>query len=228
MYLPIKEQWYGGMGKGEIRKLIEPYSPRTFIELGANNGSDTSSLLGQLGLEDRYIAVEADPRCVEKHKSRINDKRLTLIHAALNDHDGTGTFHMCTSPYANYGPWDCASSLRKPKQALVVNPWLRYEEDVEVRFITLDTLYSEYDLNIVDFVWCDVEGAFADVIRGGSDALKKTRFIYSEVEEDEQYEGQTLFPEVVKMMEVEGWELVFKFRYDALFRNKSLTESIEI
>lgn len=223
------------LGCGEVLEFCNnthwkgPYNfsvsnPKTIIELGANNGSSTREILSRMNGNDRMIAVEADPRCVGKINNHIHDSRLKLIHAAVTDKDVEEIeFHLCTAEYPGYGPWDCASSLKPIKHGLVVNPWLKYEQDVKVRGISLDTLYKENNVSLCDFVWCDVEGAYAEVVRGGTEAFKKTRFFYTECEDVETYEGEIMYPALKEMMEGIGWELVNRFRYDALFRNKELT-----
>ncbi len=219
------------LDKNHMKQLLTPYVPKVIVELGSHSGSDTRDFLSFMGRDDKIICVEADPRSILKHQNNIQDRRCKLIKAAVTDHDGQGLFHLSTaaSPdFPEYGVWDASSSLKPPKRLLEVNPWVRYERDIIVKYMTLNTLYQRENLDIVDFLWVDVEGSFAEVVTGGSEALARTRFVYAEVENDEQYEGQTLYPTVLKMMQARNYELVFRFRHDALFRNLSLTESIEV
>jgi len=212
----------GYLFPGQAIQLIGEKPRRIIIEIGANDGKDTVEMLKHLNASDKIYAIEADPRCIEKHKNHINNPICQLTHAAVTNLDGEGIFHLCTSHFNDYGVWDCASSLKKIKHGLVVNPWLRYEQDVNVRYLTLNTFAQESCIDYVDFIWCDVEGAYGEVVDGGKEILKKTKFFYTECEDVETYEGEIMYPALKFKMEELGWELVHRFQYDALFVNKAL------
>ncbi len=210
--------------RDKVLELIGDKHPKVMIELGAGEGEDTEQFLNLLGEDDIYVAVEADPRTFQKLRE-YNDKRARLVNAAISNIDKeNGTFHICTGIIPEKGrPHYDGSSTRFPTQETYeLVPWLAYE-DIQVKYITLDTLIKEHYIKEIDFIWCDVEGATGEVIDGGLKALKKTRYFYTEVKstKDYAYEGEALYDEIVKKMNAVGFELVFKFQDDALFRNIS-------
>jgi len=206
---------------GKMFELINTGQPRTIIELGVNHGTTSEFLLQRMNKDEILYGIEADPRCIVKIKNKIKDPRFYITHAAVTDEDIESIeFHLCTAIHPGYGPWDCASSLKPIKHGLVVNPWLKYEEDVYVAGISLDTFTKCSFIDKVDFIWCDVEGAYAEVVDGGLETLKRTKYFYTECEDVETYEGEIMYPAMKTKMESIGWELVHRFKYDALFINK--------
>lgn len=221
----FEENYSIGITKGEVIELVGNKLSRVFIELGASNGEDTEHFLSRLSADDRYIAVEADPRNIQRFKIK-NDSRLKLIHAAISDrNDPEGSFLMNVGIIPSLGrPHYDGSSTRLPTdETIKLAPWMKFE-NIKVPYITLDKIVKDNQLDRVDFVWCDVEGATGEVIAGGKQALHHTRYFYTEINEKDaySYKGQKMYPEIVKMMNEANFELLYKFRGDALFRNKSL------
>ncbi len=214
--------------KDKMMELINAsINRKVIIELGCGDGEDTAYFLYKLNENDQYFAIEADPRSIERFNRRINDKRVTLINAAItNKNKPSGIFHVCTgiNPYFDRPHYD-ASSLRYPtKETYDEIPWIDYE-DIEVPYITLDYIVEKYLLPKVDFIWCDVEGATREVIEGGLEALKITKYFYTEVKDKlaYSYEGEAMYEEIIDLMNEVGFELVQKFNDNALFRNVKLT-----
>lgn len=210
-----------GLHPGQIIELLIEDDPKTILEIGSSNGEDSNRILKHLGELDRLFCVEADPRALDKHKKNVCDSRCSLTHAAITNIDSEGIFHLCTASYGNYGEWDLASSLKKIKHGLVVNPWLKYEKDIVVRYVKLDTFCGEKDI-IADFIWCDVEGAYSEVVDGGIKSLENAKYFYVECEDVETYEGEIMYPALREKMESLGYSLLHRFKYDALFKNERL------
>lgn len=72
---------------------------------------------------------------------------------------------------------------------------------------------------------CSCGADTAEAIRGGLNILKKTKYFYTEITEEtlHGYEGDILYTDLLNLMESINFELVFKFKHDALFRNKNET-----
>ena len=210
------------LGTSEIFEFCTN-SNKIIVELGANDGYHSQEILNHMKEGDKLYCIEADSHCIGLHKNRINNDKCLLTHAAITDSDGEGIFHRCTSPSPYGNPvWHYASSLKPIKHGLVVNPWLRYEDDITVRYITLDSFAKENGIDHIDFIWCDVEGAYAEVVDGAKEILKRTRYFYTECEDVETYEGEIMYSALRQKMESIGWELVYRFRYDALFINMGI------
>ncbi|MBF8263312.1 MAG: FkbM family methyltransferase [Parachlamydiales bacterium] len=214
-----------GIDVEEIMSIIGDVGQKTVIELGAGDGQDSVRFLRKMRNDDRFFAVEADPRTIGNFCIK-NDKRVTLIHAAISNEDKeSGIFNIETGIIPQLGrPHYDGSSARLPtKETYDECPWLSYEK-IQVPYITLDTIINRYGINKIDCIWCDVEGNTRETIQGGVGAFKITKYFYTEVKHKKaySYEGEAMYDEIVSMMESIGFELVFKFEYNAFFRNLNL------
>jgi FkbM family methyltransferase len=71
------------------------------------------------------------------------------------------------------------------------------EETVEVKASTLDKLYIKKELQNMDFIKLDVQGAELDILRGGGELINRNIIgLQVEVEFKEMYKQQPLFAEI--------------------------------
>jgi hypothetical protein len=68
-------------------------------------------------------------------------------------------------------------------------------------------------------MWADVQGAESDLIEGAARFLRSVRYLYTEYNNDEQYEGQITLAGIANRLA--GFELVRRYQSDVLFKNKS-------
>jgi hypothetical protein len=95
--------------------------------------------------------------------------------------------------------WTHSSSIKRPKNHLSRYP-VTFGEAVEAEFITLDTFYRRQGLDVIDFIWADIQGAEGEMIRGGRECLARTRYLYTEYSDDELYENQVTLEEILEML----------------------------
>ena len=92
------------------------------------------------------------------------------------------------------------TSLYKPNEKLIRlynNLEVAYlKNETEIETITLDTFADKYNINDVDFIKVDVQGAELDIFKGGKNVLKNVIKIICEVEFLPLYENQPLFGDV--------------------------------
>jgi hypothetical protein len=72
--------------------------------------------------------------------------------------------------------------------------------EVEVDAVRLDSLHRRLGLDVVDFVWADIQGAERELILGGRHALVRTRYLYTEYSDHELYEGQPSLNEILALL----------------------------
>jgi hypothetical protein len=75
----------------------------------------------------------------------------------------------------------------------------------------------------IDLIWADTQGAEADLIAGGVEALAKTRFFYTEYSDDEWYEGQPNLKKILEMLP--NFNIVHRFTMDILLKNTAMQSS---
>lgn len=186
------------------------------IDLGAHCGEEYFWIGGIF--DCRYIAVEADPRNVAELRRKFvtgPHSDVTIIEAAIAAHNGTATLHLCDN---ETGQAKGSSSLRLPTGHLQYFPWCTFDEKIPVPALTLDQIANGEP--VIDLLWVDLQGAERDMIAGGTEALKRTRFIMIEAESVELYEGQALKPELLALLP--DFEVVEDLGYNVFLRRRGM------
>lgn len=207
-----------------VEVLAQSENP-IMIELGGCDGYHSNIVVSHLQKTKSnftYIILEPVPRLAKQIRETLawcpNVKVFQKAIAATN---GTVKFYQSDDNY--YG----SSSIRKPTQK-------NFEFWADMKFhestcetITLDSLIEFCGLQneTIDFIWADIQGAEEDMIIGGEQTLKKTKFFYTEFLEHEIYEGQLHnFKEICSLLP--NFEVEHKFDYDILFKNKNISYEI--
>ena len=214
----------GGLTAEEIRGLVGD-SP-TMLELGANDGEDTRRFLDAMpGI--RLFCFEPDPRPATRWIRDIRDHRAILFTVAVGRERGLTKFHLSGGSFESTanptGDWDKSSSIHRPTGHLTRDPRIDFSRTIHVPVMPLDewtweTLGRFGPWPRFDFLWADVQGAEADLIVGGPKTLERTRYLYTEFYDVEQYEGQ---PDLAKIRRLlPDWKLLAIYEgYNALFEN---------
>lgn len=214
----------GGLEKDEIVKLMGKENP-VILDIGCNNGSQTLWFLSMF--EDGHIyCFEPDPRACESFKAKVKDKRATLFNLAISDTDGRTEFFMSDGIPPSRDPndypqgWDASGSIRRPKKHLEKHPWCSFHKSITVDTKRLDSWFEEAGLDLIDFIWADVQGAEVDLIDGGRETLRHTRYLYTEYNNTELYEGQLGLRQLLRLLP--EFEVVHRYPNDVLLRNKAM------
>lgn len=210
----------------EIKALIGKNTP-VILEIGCNDGSDTLAFLNAMPGAKIYC-FEPDPRAIARFRRQLGPKlgQVSLIEAAISDRTGQIEFHQSSGddvPKNWEGPelcegWDLSGSIRKPRNHLKRVPWVRFNNSIMVDTYQLDDWCDQNGIEQVDFIWMDVQGAEEDVISGAQTILERTRFIYTEYSDDELYEGQLTFQQLLSRLPL--FEVVARYPSDVLLKNK--------
>ena len=75
-------------------------------------------------------------------------------------------------------------------------------------------------MGAIDLIWADVQGAEGDLIEGGRQALARTRYFYTEYDDQELYEGQIPLAKLLSLLP--EFEIVPRYRWDVLLRNRAI------
>lgn len=190
----------------------------TVIELGAHHGNDTVLLYDAAVKPVTYVAVEADPRNVPILQRRVEDRLISILHAAVWDGTGEVALHI------GEGRGDGSSSARKPLEHLKYFPDIAFRDTIQVPAMTLDAISSTCALGKIDLIWCDIQGAERNMIAGGSETLGRTRWLLTECDRIEMYEGQATRDELLALLP--DWDLIAEWRENAnlLLRNRKISE----
>ncbi|MBO3460279.1 FkbM family methyltransferase [Aetokthonos hydrillicola] len=152
----VHGMWLGSYEADKQQLLTKlPLEGTTVLDIGANVGLFSILLSRLVGSKGKVISFEPLPRNIDfikKHIQLNKIENIAIYSAAISDKNGVMKFN--TSPYNAQG---C----------------LAESGDLEVSVMTLDSLK---DLNPpVSLVKIDVEGAEANVLRGGEKFFQADR-----------------------------------------------------
>ena len=210
-----------------LPSLINAASPANIIECGCHEGWDTRELR-KLFPAARLVALEPDPRNLEKLRSGGVDKLAHIIPAAVSFECGRATFHLSGANLTTQHPdwlreaaYAGSSSLKAPAEVTAIHKWLTFDEAVEVDTVTLDSIVQRHGFETIDLVWADVQGAEDLLIAGGQGALARTRYLYTEFSDAQEYSGQIPMREILARLPGR-WSIVKQYDFDVLLKNETL------
>lgn len=209
----------GALSAREIRQCVGKDDP-VIVEVGANCGQTTIEMLKAMPRATIY-AFEPDPRAIAKFRAAITHPSVHLYECAVGAVNGTVDFHQSSGgeqlPDYTQG-WDQSGSIRRPYSHLKVWPWVKFEKQITVPIMTLDTWSELHQVTRADFIWADVQGAESDLVEGAMRFLRSSRYFYTEYSNEEWYEGQITLAGLIEKLS--DFDLVMRYQMDALFQNK--------
>ena len=174
---------------------------RRVIDAGANRGAFTDAFL-RLHRPERVVLVEAIPELALKLREKYSgDARISVLAAALSDRNGEARFEINRS--------EASSSLLPidPRNSKWFGRDLTVASSISVPTITLPELMTRENLENVDLLKLDLQGAERLVLTGSADALDRVRVIYTEVFFEPLYAGAWLFWEMNEFLSGRGFKL---------------------
>lgn len=217
---------HGLLDSSGLHNLLKIQNP-DIVEIGCNDGTDTVRFLNKYPKASSIICFEPDPRAIAKFKQHKFPPEVRLHETALGNHVGEVTFYQSSgTPDGKRLDWDMSGSIKKPTGHFEYSPWCKFDNKLTVPLHTLDYIIREYhsDLDIIDLIWMDVQGAEQDVIEGAENTLELTRFVYAEFSHWKRplYEGQMDLEQTINMLG-QGWEpLAVYENCNVLLKNKEI------
>ncbi len=208
---------------GEIR------SP-CIVELGARTGEDEQWLRDACSEDPKYVMVEPDmsnaQHILDDHPSRLLDQNRKLILGAINCFDGETVFWRSIGPNNSRTSGSLFEATPAHHERY---PEIKFDGTTVVPCWTLDTIFRKEWLDKIDLLWMDIQGAEWFAILGGQEALKRTRYMFMEVETDQMYKTQLLRDQLLAVlphywdaeMTRPAWVMVEDFGDNVLLENKS-------
>jgi FkbM family methyltransferase len=205
-----------------IKKYINKNNP-VIIEIGSNIGTTTALFLKNFP-EAKIFCFEPDPSLVLKFKENIKNKNVSLFEVAIGNTNGTTVFFRSsgTNPLEDRTQ---SGSIKKPKNHLLQHPDIVFKEKISVPVIRLDDWFKQQNINEVDFIWADIQGAEEDLILGATEVLKKTKYFYTEYSNLEDYEGQINLKKICSLLN--NFFIHRIFYYDVFMVNINLPTSVK-
>ena len=151
----------------------------------------------------RIFTFEANPVSYEVCLQNTKDySEITVVNQAVNDYDGFCKFYpmdknktITTWEDGNQG----ASSLYKANGAYDhIEKYVQYE--IEIPCTRLDTFCRKNNINVIDIIWMDLQGAELKALQSLGSLLETVQIIHTELEINPMYEGQCVFNDVCKFL----------------------------
>ena len=206
------------MKKEEIKNLVNKPNP-TIFEIGCADGKDTIEFINVFG-DLKIYCFEPEPKNIELVKQTINYSNHFLFEGVISNVNGKVVFNRSRTD--NPTDLSYSGSIKKPKEHLNEWPFIKFDQEIEVESITLDSFCEKENIDVIDFIWADVQGAEGDLIIGGKNTLDtKVRYFYTEYSNKEYYDGQLNLARIKELLG-DNWEIIADYGSDVLFKNKNL------
>ncbi len=204
----------------EIRDLVG-VSP-LMLEIGSHEGTDSIKFLRAMPRMWLHC-FEPDPRPIARWHERIGKWNATaLTEKMVADVDGEKPFWQSTGKAGHMDDWDYSGGCSEPTGHYKRSPEIAFKPPVMLPSIRLDTWYGR-KIDLIDFIWADVQGGQRALIAGGQEALNGTRYLYIECHHPfPLYEGEPSRDELIDLLP--GFEPLAIYAQDnILFKSRSLT-----
>ena len=175
-------------------------------------------------------AYECNPTTLDLCKKNIEkySDRIQLIEGAVCDYDGNITFYpinteKTVTSWKDGNPG--ASSLFKSNNSYPYETYI--QDEVSTNCHRLDTVMNKYNIEKVDIIWMDLQGAELLALKGLGDKLKGVKYIYTEVSHRPIYENQVMFNDLNNFLIENNFSLKNRlsmngWQADAIYKNNSI------
>jgi FkbM family methyltransferase len=175
--------------------------PRTLIDVGANIGQfsvTAAHLLGNVTIH----CFEPSPGCLPLLKRNTQElANLKIYPLALGESEGTRVLHVNSHSHSS-------SLLRLAKSHRLAFPRAQEVGAINVSLSTLDKVFGDLELTPPVMLKLDVQGYEAATIRGGTNTLARIDYVVCETSLKPMYDGETLFLDLVDMVESHGFRFM--------------------
>ena len=206
-----------------VHAVMHAIENPVIVELGAYRGEDSYNFERIVNCTPNllHVMVEPDPTnyaFIEANEHRPLGGRRRLIKGAVASTGGMRTFRFS---YDSRDGSRGSGSIIEPSGHLEYFPTITFAETAEVECFTLNEIFEHENIEKIDLLWVDIQGAERDMIAGGRKALAHTRYCFMEAEDVELYAGQALKPELISLMS--GWKLIEDFGFNILLENEKFS-----
>jgi FkbM family methyltransferase len=168
------------------------------IHVGAHHAEENGDYLGVGVPQNNIYWIDAIPDLCKKLQARLPN----VINAAVSDTNGVFDFHITNNVQS--------SSLLPLKTHLIEHPDIHVIRTVRTPTHRMDDIVTQCGIQ-ADFLNMDIQGAELKCLKGFESKLPMIKYIYSEVNERELYEGCALLPQLDEWLSERGFDRVETF-----------------
>lgn len=192
----------------DLNQLLGPIDVPTIIDVGCNQGVVTEKYLHEWP-HAQIHCFEPLPDVADVAKARFSHSPRVQVHnLALCDQSGTVSFNRMAAP-------DSSSLLQSTPNGLPESykQILETSAVIEVPCTTLDLFCGMREIDRIDLLKLDVQGAELSVLKGAAGLLERRaiRVIFSEVYFLPFYDHQPLFEDICEFLHGYGYRFVMPY-----------------
>jgi FkbM family methyltransferase len=207
--------WHSDYLQPAYLEELDAPSIRTIVELGCHDGADTLKLQEHFGAV--VHAFECHPEAMERARQACaGNPSIHLVEKAAWDADTTIPFYPVIQTTQDGVPVE-NTNASSCFQARDDYHRLYTQSRIDVRAGRLEDYCRQHQLNRIDLLCMDVQGAALRVLRGWGRHLSRVRFIVVEIEHRPIYRDQDLLPEVDAHLRGFGFRPRIRIERDAWF-----------
>lgn len=191
-----------------LNSLFKKKSRLTIFEVGSCEGEDAIKY-SRLFPNSMIYCFEPLPSnivIIKNNLIKYEIQNIKIFEIALSNQKAELDFHVSSGRpddiEADFN-WDFgnkSSSLLKPYVHLQTTPWLNFSKPIRVKSDTIFNITKENNINSIDFIHIDAQGAELLILEGAETFLKKIKTIWLEVSDIELYDKQPLRTDIEKFM----------------------------
>jgi FkbM family methyltransferase len=183
----------------ELIEFAARRGARVFYDVGANVGTWTV-LCRALVPDSRIVGFEPLPAHVEQfRKNTAGLADIRILQVALGSREESREFYPAS--FSDAGSFLQLGDAGKAE-------WnIRNEAPLLLNITPLDRLITDEGLPTPDVIKLDVQGFELEVLRGSEEALRKARWVLSEVSFKPYYKDQVLFSELAGFLGARGYQV---------------------
>lgn len=212
-----------------FRSIISESKEPVIIECGTCEGDHTHfmcSVLHEMGKNFTFHAFEPNINLkqdfINRNEYDLKTGNLKIFFKAIGKENGKCNFWVSSGKNKiTNESYHGSSSIKKPQIILREYPDMSFTETT-VDVVSLDAHCKEHNLDskVIDFIWADVQSAEKDLILGGLNTLRNTRYFYTEYIDGYSYEEKASLSDILKLLPY--YEIVEDYGGDVLLKNTLL------
>ena len=184
-----------------LRRALSGVDRPIVLDIGANTGQSALQFF-QVCPKAEVHSFEPSPEAFGEMIAKVHGPGFHAHNLAIGECDGVVAFHQ-------FAQSQTASCLGPAHGVAEYAPYLvERTGSVEVPVRRLDTILPTLGIHgVIDYMKIDVQGYEDRVLRGGANALRRTRYVMVEANFSPVYEGSCLVDTLCHLLYEQGFRL---------------------